>query len=373
VVDKKESRIDAQEWDRLIADLPDTHLFQSWEWGEIKKMNAWEPMPQVWRDENGEVHAAGLILKRSIPLAGLGLGLCLLYVPRGPLLGWKDKYWRVRILDELQSICKREHAIMIKIDPEVVIGRGIPGSENDKPDADGQALMEELKTRHWVLSNEQIQFSNTVWLDLSGTEEIWLGRMKQKFRYNLNLARRKGVRVRQANLGDLPLLYRIYLETSVRDDFVIRAEEYYMRVWQTFMDMGAADGLVAEVDGEIVSGLFLFHFGNKAWYLYGMSTNKQREKMPNHLLQWEAMRLAKSKGCTIYDLWGAPEHFDESDSMWNVFRFKEGMGGDVIRTLGAWDYAPSPWLYSLYTRILPRLLDVMRRKGKERARRDVSA
>lgn len=372
MVDEKESRIDAQEWDRIIADLPDTHLFQSWEWGEIKKRNAWEPIPQVWKGENREIYAAGLILKRSIPLGGLGFGLCLLYVPRGPLLEWKDKYRRSRILDELQSICKREHAIMIKIDPDVVIGRGIPGSEDDRPDADGQALLEELKARHWVFSNEQIQFCNTVQLDLSGSEETWLGRMKQKFRYNLNLAKRKGVSVRQARLNDLPVLYRMYLETSVRDDFVIRSEDYYMKVWQTFINMGTADGLVAEVDGEIVSGLFLFHFGKKAWYLYGMSTINHREKMPNHLLQWEAMRLAKAKGCTIYDLWGAPEVFDETDSMWKVFRFKEGMGGDVIRTLGAWDYAPNPRLYSLYTRILPKLLDIMRRKGKERAKRDVS-
>jgi peptidoglycan pentaglycine glycine transferase (the first glycine) len=371
VVDKKESRIDAREWNRTIIDLPGAHLFQTWEWGEIKKTNGWQPIQKIWRDENGKVSAAGLILKRPVAIGGNKAPACLLYIPRGPLLDWGSDFWRTRVLDDLQMIGRQERAIMIKIDPDVVVGRGIPGSENDQPDKNGQALIEELKVRRWVFSEEQIQFRNTAWVDLDGSENDLLGRMKQKFRYNLNLAKKKGVMVRRAGLNDLPVLYRIYLETSVRDDFVIRSEDYYMKVWRTYMEIGLADALLAEVDGEMVSGLFVFHFGKKAWYLYGMSRNLHREKMPNHVLQWEAMRLAKSKGCLIYDLWGAPDEFNETDSMWNVFRFKEGLGGEVVCTIGAWDYAPRPWLYWLYTRILPKLLAVMRRKGKERARREV--
>ena len=58
--------------------------------------------------------------------------------------------------------------------------------------------------------------------------------------------------------------------------------------------------------------------------------------------------------------------------MWGVFRFKEGLGGSVIRTLGAWDYPARPVLYTLYTRLLPRLLDVLRRRGKARTRQEVT-
>jgi lipid II:glycine glycyltransferase (peptidoglycan interpeptide bridge formation enzyme) len=76
------------------------------------------------------------------------------------------------------------------------------------------------------------------------------------------------------------------------------------------------------------------------------------------------MKRAKSAGCAVYDLWGAPEIFNESDSMWGVYRFKEGLGGRVVRTLGAWDYAPNRLLYKLYSEIIPRLLDVMRSRGK---------
>ena len=97
-----------------------------------------------------------------------------------------------------------------------------------------------------------------------------------------------------------------------------------------------------------------------------MSRDAHREKMPTYLLQWEAMKRAKSAGCTVYDLWGAPETFDESDSMWGVYRFKEGLGGRVVRTLGAWDYAPNRLLYKLYSELIPRVLDVMRARGKRK-------
>jgi len=122
------------------------------------------------------------------------------------------------------------------------------------------------------------------------------------------------------------------------------------------------------VDGQPVAAIFLFYFAGRAYYLYGMSRDAQREKMPNHLLQWEAMRRAKAAGCKLYDLWGAPDVFDESDPMWGVFRFKEGLGGTVFRGLGAWDYTPSPVLYRLYTQTLPRVLDIMRARGKSRTR-----
>jgi len=165
----------------------------------------------------------------------------------------------------------------------------------------------------------------------------------------------------------------MYAETSVRDGFVIRSQEYYLSVWQIFFDAGMLSPLVAEVGGEKVAGLMLFSLGKTAWYLYGMSTALHREKMPNYLLQWEAMRIAKAKGCQNYDLWGAPDVFDESDSMFGVFRFKEGLGASVLRTCGAWDYVIDPIGYFLYQTLLPKLLNILRRNRKAETRQEIGA
>jgi lipid II:glycine glycyltransferase (peptidoglycan interpeptide bridge formation enzyme) len=104
----------------------------------------------------------------------------------------------------------------------------------------------------------------------------------------------------------------------------------------------------------------MFVFGQTAWYMYGASDNTHREVMPNHLLQWEAIRLAKQLGCTRYDMWGAPDRLDESDPMWGVYRFKVGFGGQTVYGLGACDFTTFPIGYYLYTVVMPRLLAFMR-------------
>jgi lipid II:glycine glycyltransferase (peptidoglycan interpeptide bridge formation enzyme) len=165
----------------------------------------------------------------------------------------------------------------------------------------------------------------------------------------------------------------MYAETSVRDGFVIRGREYYEDAWGRFMAAGLAQPLLAEVDGAAVSALVVYRFGRTAWYLYGMSRDLHRDKMPNHLLQWRAIQWARAQGCETYDFWGAPDTFDERDKLWGVWKFKEGFGGQVVRHLGAWDYAPSPVLYRLYTRLLPRVLAVMRRRGRQSTRAALEA
>ncbi len=378
-------------WNQLISQLPNPHFLQTYEWGQVKAKYGWVPYYAVWTEdgkwkvENGiealstfhsPIVAASLILKRQVLNRGFAARLCILYSPKGPLMDWTNESLRTRVLDDLQSFAKKQGAIFLKLDPDVELGRGVPDSEGDVRDSTGQAVMSDLKRRGWGYSAEQIQFQNTVLVGLSATEEEILARMKQKTRYNVRLAEKKGVTVRAGSLDDLPMLYKMYAETSVRDGFVIRDEKYYMTVWKSYMsnierltfNVPACVPLIAEVDGEPVAAIFLFMFAGRAYYVYGMSRVAHREKMPTYLLQWEAMKRAKAMGCTAYDLWGAPEVFDESDSMWGVYRFKEGMGGEVVRTLGAFDFAPNKLWYKLYTDIMPRVLDVMRSRGKEKTR-----
>jgi lipid II:glycine glycyltransferase (peptidoglycan interpeptide bridge formation enzyme) len=197
--------------------------------------------------------------------------------------------------------------------------------------------------------------------------------MKQKTRYNVRLAGRKGVKVRRGGMEDLPSVYDMYAATSVRDGFVIRGQDYYKAAWGNFLQAKMADLLIAEVDEEPVAGLFLYYFARKAWYLYGMSHTLHREKMPSSLLQWEAIKCAKDKGCTVYDLWGAPDVFDSSDPMWGVYRFKEGLGGQVVRHIGAWDLPIRPLYYRLYAQFMPKILNVLRMRGKSITRQDFAA
>jgi peptidoglycan pentaglycine glycine transferase (the first glycine) len=375
----------SQTWNELIASLPMAHLLQTWEWSQVKARYGWQPMPFVWLNQasaGSHPVAAAMVLKRRFPIGGFARNICVLYVPKGPLMDWNDQGLRRRVLDDLQAFARRQGAIFVKVDPDVALGTGIPGAEAAVEYPAGQEIRSELMQKGWRFSQDQIQFRNTVLIDLTPSEDELLARMKQKTRYNLRLAQKKGVTVRTGKVEDFPLLYRMYAETSLRDGFLIRAEEYYQTVWRTFDKKAGVPGsasipcheaLIAEVDGQAVAAMSLFHFAGQAIYLFGMSRDQQREKMPNHLLQWEAMRRAKASGCRVYNLWGAPDEFNESDGLWGVFRFKEGLGGYVARTLGAWDFTPSPWLYRLYTQTLPRLMNVMRARGQARTRQNLGA
>jgi peptidoglycan pentaglycine glycine transferase (the first glycine) len=362
------------EWNQVVAAFPQSHFLQTWEWSQLKSAYGWRPLPLLWKSAAGELRGAAMVLERSEHLWKLPIHLRLLYVPRGPLLtSWSETEEYQQVLTDLVDFARQRSAMFIKFDAEVPLGTGMPGEADEQTDPAGAALALHLQQSGWRFSQDQVQFRNTVLVDLAASEDELLARMKQKTRYNIRLASRKGVVVRPASVEDIPLLYRMYAVTSLRDGFVIRDEAYYQKVWGNFMAAGLAEGLVAEVASEPVGAVIIFRFASRAWYVYGMSLDVHREKMPAYLLQWEAMRRARAGGCQVYDLWGAPDVFDESDSMWGVYRFKSGLGGTLVRTIGAWDYPLQVGLYNLYTHLLPRLLDILRWRGRSQTRAQIEA
>jgi peptidoglycan pentaglycine glycine transferase (the first glycine) len=353
------------EWDSAVAGLPGAHVLQSWEWGECKARFGWSCERRIWLDDESRPAAAAQILRRTVRIGPFHA--TLFYVPKGPLLDWRIAPLRDSILRDLETLVRSCGGIQLKIDPDVLLGTGIPGSETGRDEGEGNEIVGCWRARGWRFSPEQVQFRNSVVWDIRPAEAELLAAMKPKARYNIRLAQKHGVSVREAGAADLPLLFRMYAETADRDGFVIRAEDYYRDVWGAMLRAGRAQPLLAEVEGLPVAALILFHFAGRGWYLYGMSRSLHREKMPNHLLQWEAVRWLKSHGCASYDLWGAPDEFSAADPLWGVLQFKLGFGATVTRSAGAWDYAPAAVRYAAYHRILPRLLDLTRLFARRRA------
>lgn len=343
-------------WNRALLALPAPHLLQTWEWGEVKAQTGWTAQRLLWtQPATGAPAAAASLLLRRIGRLPWGVA----YVPKGPLLDWDDPTTAELALAGVEATARQRRAIFVKIDPDV-----------DPASLAGQRLVTTLRRRGWQASAEQIQFRNTALLNLAAGEEALLAGMKPKWRYNIRLAERRGVQVRLGSPADLPAFYALYAETGSRDGFIVRPFEYYQQTWLRFMQPAGKEApwaalLLAEVEGDAVAGLIIFGFAATAWYLYGASSERQRNLMPNHLLQWEAMRLAAARGCTSYDLWGAPDVLDESDALWGVWRFKEGFGAQFAPHIGAWDFPVNRPLYHLYTDAMPRLLDLMRRRHKQ--------
>ncbi len=346
------------DWNTTLRTLPYAHILQSWEWGEFKReTTGWQPLRLAFSRGADVVALASVGIRRVGPLK-------VMYIPKGPALDYGDTALAAEVLGHLQTLARQQAAVWLKLDPDVVAATGVPGEDSDTPNAAGQAFMKLLRERGWRFSGDQVQFRNTITIDLRPDEDTLLAQMSQNTRRKVRTAEKKGVTVRPATAADLPTLYALYQVTGARDNFLIRPPDYYQHEWRYLMDAGLAHALIAEVDGQPIAHVILFHFGRKVWYFYGASANEHRERMPNYLLQWEAMRWAKAQGYTVYDLWGAPEVFDESDSMWGVYEFKRGFRGTVTRHIGAWDYTPYPLLYRGYTQLRPRVLAWLRSRRR---------
>jgi lipid II:glycine glycyltransferase (peptidoglycan interpeptide bridge formation enzyme) len=354
----------SKDWNKTIAQLPRPHLLQTWQWAKAKASFGWSAHYRTWESPDGKLQAAAQILERTIKLPLIDKTLCMHYVPKGPLLtDWADPKLRKRVTTGLHDFAKERGAFFVKIDPDLELAVGLPADESEQKNPTGAHFVDELKRAGWRFSNEQVQMRNTMLIDLTKTEDELLAAMKQKTRYNVRLAGKKGVTVREGNRDDFPMLYKMYAQTALRDKFVIRSEAYYLEVWETFFAEGLLVPLIAEVEGQVVSGLMLFIFGEQAWYIYGMSSDLHRRLMPNYLLQWEAILRAKAAACQVYDLWGAPDDFNASDPMWGVYRFKKGLAAFEARHIGAWDLPLNKWIYFAYSIVWPRIVSLMQWRG----------
>ncbi|MBF6612317.1 MAG: peptidoglycan bridge formation glycyltransferase FemA/FemB family protein [Chloroflexi bacterium] len=362
------------DWDAALR-RNDASLLQSWRWGDFKANSGWS----VWRVAMGSIPEATLHVQASpnplicaqvllrglpgIPRLPIPVPLSIGYIPRGPVYSPQaqenDKatpaFWR-----RVHRWARWRGAIFLKVEPDIKLSENITKADVDRE-------MAALGFR----PSGRLQPARTIVLDIDKSEEDLLKDMKPKTRYNLRLAGRRGVEVRRAaTLGDLQAFYSLLEVTGERDDFGIHTFPYYEKLWQTFgATSNVSDILVllaehpdpVERESGPIGGLLALRFGDEAIYMYGASSDKGREHMPNYLLQWEAIKWAREQGCTLYDFWGipdAPEEGSESEispvntrsGLRGVYWFKKGFGGREVEYPGAYDYVYNPLLYKLWMR-----------------------
>lgn len=321
-------------WNQAVASLPTGHVLQSFEWGELKERLGWRGV-RVALECGGQVRAAALVLRHRLPVPGLGI----MYVPKGPCFDPQDTKGLRAVLVALKDLARNQGALFVKVDPDLTA-----------EDTQAIAVLAEEGFRP---SAEQVQLRNTMIVDLRPSEGDLRARLNQSTRRNINLAERNGVEVTSGGIDDLPLFFEMYQETGQRDNFILRSRVYYEHLWRTFLERGMARALFARWQGEVLGGCLVLRLGTKAWYLLGASRNQRREVRPNQLIQWEAMRWAKSAGAESYDMWGLPDILEPGQPMWGLYQFKKGFGGEVRRWAGAYDYVARPRLQRLWSRVLP--------------------
>ncbi|MGQ9489215.1 MAG: lipid II:glycine glycyltransferase FemX [Anaerolineae bacterium] len=330
------------DWDAFVAGHPAGHLLQTSRWAVLKCAFGWQADRAILRtipNPDAPILGGASLLFRRLPW-----GQTLAYVPRGPVVDWAAADQVRAVLTLAREIARKRRAALLKIEPE----------HSADP-----ALTTVLQDLDFRPSPQRIQPLCTIQVELAD-DATMLARMRPKWRYNIRLAERKGVTVRTGTMADLPKIQHLLTVTGQRDRFGVHSPAYYARATELFMTDGSAVWLVAEHEGRMLAAIAVFALSRLAWYMWGASADEDRNLMPNHALQWAAMRWARARGCAIYDLWGIPDEvcanphaYTEPESwgeggLWGVYRFKQGFGGRVVRYAGAWDLPLSQAGYGLY-------------------------
>jgi lipid II:glycine glycyltransferase (peptidoglycan interpeptide bridge formation enzyme) len=319
---------DTRAWDAFVASHGG-HILQSSVWGELKSKFGWRAQRLALMDD-GTLVAGAQILFRRLPL-----GLHFAYIPRGPVADFTDTPTVEFLFNTILAVAKSHNAFALKIEPNTLNWE--PLTFNLEP------LTFNLKP------STTIQPRTTLHLDLTRDLDTILAQMKPKWRYNIRLAERKGVLVREGKADDLPTFYRLMQITSARDKFAIHAADYYRTAFELFTARDYARLFVAEYEREPLAMILVTAFGGEAIYLYGASSNAHRERMPNHALHWAAIQWAKARGCTRYDLWGLGATTDADErTAHGLYQFKQGFGGQLVQYAGGYDAVFSRWQYAVY-------------------------
>lgn len=322
-----------QEYKKFLENHERCNFQQSLEWAKVK--DSWKNEVILAEDEQGNIIGSLSVLIRKIPIFGN-----LMYSSRGPVCDIHDEKVLEQLTEGAKQLAKKYHAFVLKIEPDIK--------------SDDQEFRKIVTKLGYRIKDDAKDFSEEIQpryvfrLDIKGKteDEIFAG-FHQKTRYNIRLAIKKGVTVKEGTKEDLKDFHKIMVETGARDGFIIRPLEYFEKMYDALAPEHMKV-LMAYYEGKPISGVIPIMYGNKTWYLYGASSNKYRNVMPNYLLQWEMIKLAIARKNDIYDLRGVSGVVDESHPQYGLYRFKKGFGAEFTEFLGEIYIPFKPVWYKLY-------------------------
>jgi peptidoglycan pentaglycine glycine transferase (the first glycine) len=324
---------DAAQWDSFVANQPGSQFLQSWAWGEFKRSQGHEILRLAYADEKGNWVIAGQFMYHPKTLFG-----GFWFSPRGPIIVHDQMDASEQLFQQFIVEVKKQF-----INKKAMFIRCEPPIENK---------IDTTPLPAGFIRRRAIDPSSTVIIGLEQSEEELLSDMKEKTRYNIRLAERKGVTVRTGKSDeDIESYLKLNQETASRDSFISQPSEYIRATVRALRDCGMCQIRLAEYQNQILAANIEMQFGDTLTYLYGASSSMHRNVMAPYALQWSAMKEAKQKGCRFYDLYGSNpvsnQSIDFKSSWEGITRFKLGWGGSRVEYIGTWELPLMPFVYKM--------------------------
>ncbi|OGK15474.1 hypothetical protein A2690_03095 [Candidatus Roizmanbacteria bacterium RIFCSPHIGHO2_01_FULL_39_12b] len=310
------------EWSRVAP-----HPLQSWQWGEARGVHGVDVV-RIAVQENRKIKSVFQITFHKIPFTPYTIG----YLPR-------SKIFNVQVLKFIQQLAVAKKAIFIKFEPY-----------EEKNINNMKKIDELLETRTVRLSPHQLFPNWTQVINLNRTEEELFNECKPKTRYNIKLAKKKGVIVTEAtNESGFNKFIKLYFETCKRQKYHGHTKTYHQILFNTFCN-DIAHILVASYNNKPISAYELFLFNGILYYPYGGSSTQYRNLMASNLIMWESILFGIKNRANKFDLWGTlpPGNIQTNDTWAGFSRFKEGYGSKYVEFVGSYDIILDPGLYHLY-------------------------
>jgi len=312
---------------------------QTWEWGEFRKSMGIDVMRLVM-EEKKHITQCWQVTFHSIPFTPFTVG----YFPKGQIPNQ-------RMLDELMKWGKKKRALYIQLEPNMETKR-LGDKEIVKTDSFLNLSVSQYP--NLTLSHHPLFTKYTFILDLTKSEEDLLKEMHNKTRYNIRLAQKHGVLIKEDSSDEAFSSYlKLSEETTSRQGFFAHNQTYHRAMWKTLKKNNIARLFTASYNNEILTTWILFCLHDTIYYPYGASSRDHREVMAPNLMLWELMKWGKAHGYKKFDLWGAmgpspTGEPDKNDPWYGFHHFKEGYHPELVEFAGSYDLIINPVLYKLY-------------------------
>lgn len=319
---KRIETIDPNIWNKTID-----HPLQSYEWGEFRKKNGSTLI------RFGEYHGQTLIrgyqcTLHTIPYTKYVIG----YIPKCPSI-------TKEMISFLRDYGKHHRVIFFQIEPNTL-----------EQEASAEHILQTYRNSNVRLSHHPLFTKHTFVLDLTKNEEELLSAMHSKTRYNIKIAQKHNVEVKEDNSEQAFQEYlQLNTETTQRQGFYAHSSSYHKSMWETLHPAGIATLWTARYNKKIVAAWILFTWKKTLYYPYGTSSRDNRNVMAPYLLLWNIILWAKLQKLTSFDLWGAlGEHPNEKNPFYGFHRFKSGFSPALVTFQGSFDIVIFPFWYQCY-------------------------
>lgn len=418
--------VSKDKYESFVKNHKKSHFLQSYAWGEFsKKEKNLIPHYVGLEDDNGNLVATALLLEKKLPL-----NMCYFYAPRGFVLDYSNEEILKAFTDNLKAYSKKKKAIFFKIDPDIIYNsENTTGNKIIESNDQELKILKSLGYKHlgFTKNFETMQPRYTFRIDMDKPWEEIENNFSKTTKQRIKKAEDLFVETRVGTKEDINTFYNLMILTENRKDFITHNEQYYKSLYEIWNQDNSCNLFVGTVNldkiinkqtntqdelkeelkqlpkenlsksqntkklelekriNKISTDLtryidirteyeniitlsihFIVEYGDKAWVLYAGNHNILTDTYTNYETYKEHIKYYYDKGIKTYDQFGTIGDLRNDNPLIGLHEFKKKFGGDYVEFTGEFDYVTKPFMYFVFTKLVPIYRNIIKKMAKKK-------